>query len=80
LGTTDALLPRGHRCIAYSARGYTPSEVPPGAEVYTYKHFYTEALAVLDHLSIAKAHFSSASMGSYSSLQVALSAPERARR
>ena len=41
---------RGHRCIAYSARGYTPSDVPPSAEVYTYKHFYTDALAVLDHL------------------------------
>src|SRR3954464_13361696 len=27
---------RGHRCIAYSARGYTPSDVPPSAEVYTY--------------------------------------------
>jgi proline iminopeptidase len=38
---------RGHRCIAYSARGYTPSDVPPSAEVYTYKHFYTDALAVL---------------------------------
>jgi hypothetical protein len=24
---------RGHRCIAYSARGYTPSDVPPSAEV-----------------------------------------------
>ena len=22
---------RGHRCIAYSARGYTPSEVPAGS-------------------------------------------------
>ena len=39
---------RGHRCIAYSARGYTPSDVPPSADVYTYKHFYTDALAVLD--------------------------------
>ena len=67
---------RGHRCIAYSARGYTPSEVPPSAEVYTYKHFYTDALAVLDHLKIAKAHFVGLSMGSYSSLQIALNAPE----
>ena len=41
---------RSHRCIAYSARGYTPSDVPPSADVYTYKHFYTDALAVLDHL------------------------------
>jgi proline iminopeptidase len=69
---------RGHRCIAYSARGYTPSDVPPTADVYTYKHFYTDALAVLDHLGIAKAHFVGLSMGSYSSLQVGLNAPERA--
>jgi proline iminopeptidase len=69
---------RGHRCIAYSARGYTPSEVPPSPEVYTYKHFYTDALAVLDHLKIMKAHFIGLSMGSYSSLQVGLNAPERA--
>jgi 3-oxoadipate enol-lactonase len=68
---------RGHRCIAYSARGYTPSDVPPSAEAYSYKHFYTDALAVLDHLKIAKAHFIGLSMGSYSSLQVALHAPER---
>src|ERR1700750_957224 len=69
---------RGHRCIAYSARGYTPSDVPPSAESYTYKHFYTDALAVLDHLKIDKAHFVGLSMGSYSSLQVGLNAPERA--
>ena len=69
---------RGHRCIAYSARGYTPSEVPPTADSYTYKHFYTDALAVLDHLKIEKAHFVGLSMGSYSSLQIGLNAPERA--
>jgi proline iminopeptidase len=68
---------RGHRCIAYSARGYTPSDVSPSADDYSYKHFYTDALAVLDHLNIAKAHFVGLSMGSYSSLQVALNAPER---
>ena len=69
---------RGHRCIAYSARGYTPSDTPPSADVYTYKHFYTDALAVLDHLKIARAHFVGLSMGSYSSLQIGLNAPERA--
>src|SRR6266436_2365207 len=68
---------RGHRCIAYSARGYTPSDVPASAEVYTYKRFYSDSLAVLDHLKIAKAHFVGLSMGSYSSLQVALNAPQR---
>jgi len=45
---------RGHRCITYSARGYTPSDVPPSADVYTYEHFYTDALAVLDHLESQK--------------------------
>jgi 3-oxoadipate enol-lactonase len=69
---------RGHRCITYSARGYTPSDVPPSSDVYTYKHFYTDALAVLDHLKITKAHFVGLSMGSYSSLQIGLNASERA--
>ena len=70
---------RGHRCIAYAARGYTPSDVPPLAGAYTYEHFYTDALAVLDHLKIEAAHFVGLSMGSYSSLQVALHAPSRVR-
>ncbi|MDA9407614.1 alpha/beta fold hydrolase [Bradyrhizobium sp. CCBAU 45384] len=68
---------RGHRCITYSARGYTPSDVPHG-EVYTYKHFYTDALAVLDHLGIERAHLVGLSMGAYSSLQIGLNAPQRA--
>jgi proline iminopeptidase len=68
---------RAHRCIAYSARGYAPSDVPTSAEVYSYDHFYTDALAVLDHLGVEKAHFIGLSMGSYSSLQVALNAPGR---
>jgi proline iminopeptidase len=69
---------RGHRCIAYSARGYTPSDVPLSSEAYSYKHFYTDALAVLDHLKIEKAHLVGLSMGSYSSLQIGLNAPQRA--
>jgi 3-oxoadipate enol-lactonase len=67
---------RGHRCIAYSARGYAPSDVPPSPEVYSFRHFYNDAIAVLDHLEIEKAHFVGLSMGSYSSLQVSLHAPK----
>jgi 3-oxoadipate enol-lactonase len=70
---------RGHRCIAYSARGYLPSDVPPAVDAYSYQHFYTDALAVLDRLKIDTAHFVGLSMGSYSSLQVALNAPARLR-
>ncbi|MET4798422.1 alpha/beta hydrolase [Bradyrhizobium sp. LB11.1] len=68
---------RAHRCITYSARGYTPSDVPDG-EAYTYEHFYTDALAVLDHLKIERAHLVGLSMGAYSSLQIGLNAPQRA--
>jgi 3-oxoadipate enol-lactonase len=52
--------------------------VPPSAENYSYKHFYTDAFAVLDHLRIPKAHFVGLSMGSYSSVHAAMNAPERA--
>ena len=69
---------RRHRCIAYSARGYTPSDAPASHEAYTYKHFYSDALAVLDHLKIEKAHFVGLSMGAYSSLQIGINAPQRA--
>ncbi|TPQ33828.1 alpha/beta hydrolase [Bradyrhizobium guangdongense] len=68
---------RGHRCITYSARGYTPSDVPTG-NVYTYEHFYSDALAVLDHLKIERAHLVGLSMGAYSALQIGLNAPQRA--
>ena len=66
---------RGHRCIAYSARGYTPSDVPPSAEAYTYKHFYTDALAVLDHLEDRESAFRRPVDGL---LFVAADRPERA--
>mgnify|MGYP003299706883 CR=1 FL=1 len=39
---------------------------------------FDATLAVLDHLKIDKAHFVGLSMGSYSSLQIGLNAPERA--
>jgi 3-oxoadipate enol-lactonase len=68
---------RGHRCIAYSARGYTPSDTPAG-NTFSYENFRDDALAVLDHLGIERAHFVGLSMGAYSSLQVGLHAPDRA--
>ena len=67
---------RRHRCIAYSARGYSPSEVP-AADAFTYEHFRDDALAVLDHLGIERAHLAGLSMGAYSSLQVGLQCPQR---
>jgi 3-oxoadipate enol-lactonase len=69
---------RRHRCIAYSARGYAPSDVPASVEAYTYEHFARDVIAVLDHLAITKAHVVGLSMGGYSTLQIGLRYPERA--
>jgi 3-oxoadipate enol-lactonase len=69
---------RRHRCITYSARGYTPSDVPASAVAYGYENFRDDAIAVLDHLKIAKAHVAGLSMGGYSTLQVGLHYPGRA--
>jgi 3-oxoadipate enol-lactonase len=71
-------LSRRHRCITYSARGYTPSETPAG-DAFTYQHFRDDALAVLDHLGIEAAHLVGLSMGAYSALQVGLEYPERVK-
>jgi 3-oxoadipate enol-lactonase len=68
-----------YRCIAYSARGYTPSDVPADANAYSYLHVMRDAVAVLDHLKIDAAHFIGLSMGGYTSLQVALNHPGRVR-
>jgi 3-oxoadipate enol-lactonase len=52
--------------------------VPASPEVYTYGHFMGDVLAVLDHLSLAKAHVVGLSMAGYSALQVGLRHPQRA--
>jgi 3-oxoadipate enol-lactonase len=69
-------LSRRHRCIAYSARGYKPSEIP-AADTFTVENFRDDALAVLDGLGIERAHLVGLSMGAYSALQVGLHRPER---
>ncbi|MBX6426281.1 MAG: alpha/beta hydrolase [Variibacter sp.] len=69
---------RSHRCIAYSARGYKPSDVPQNSDAYTYEHFRDDVVAVLDHLGIERAHIVGLSMGGYSALQVGLRYPQRA--
>ena len=71
-------LSRRHRCIAYSARGYKPSDVPKDWRDYSYKHWSSDAVAVLDHLRIDKAHVVGLSMGGYTVIQVGLDYPDRA--
>ena len=68
-----------YRCITYSARGYTPSDVPADKDAYSYRHVMRDCVAVLDHLKIDKAHLIGLSMGGYTALQVALNHPDRVR-
>jgi proline iminopeptidase len=72
-------LGKRYRCIAYSARGYTPSDVPAASDAYSYLHVMRDAVAVLDHLKIERAHLIGLSMGGYTALQVALNHPQRVR-
>jgi proline iminopeptidase len=68
---------RRHRCIAYSARGYAPSDVPADVSSYSYKHWASDAIAVLDHLKIPKAHLVGLSQGGYTVVVLGTLHPDR---
>jgi 3-oxoadipate enol-lactonase len=72
-------LGKRYRCIAYAARGYTPSDVPADKQAYSYLHVMRDCVAVLDHLKIDQAHIVGLSMGGYIALHVALNHPARVR-
>jgi pimeloyl-ACP methyl ester carboxylesterase len=63
---------RTHRCIAYSARGYPPSDVPEGPERYEQNRQRDDIVAVLDALDIAQAHVVGCSMGAFATLHFGL--------
>jgi pimeloyl-ACP methyl ester carboxylesterase len=68
---------RSHRCIAFNARGYPPSDVPEDPEMYSQDRARDDVLAVLDGLGIEKAHINGLSMGGFASLHMGLAYPER---
>lgn len=70
-------LSAGHRCIAYNARGYPPSDVPPEPERYSQERAVEDAIAVLDALQIPRAHVVGLSMGGFCALHLAMSHPDR---
>jgi len=67
------------RCVAFSARGYPPSDVPPQVASYSQEIAASDIGAVLDGFQLADAHIIGVSMGSASTLQYALAHPERVR-
>ena len=70
---------RYFRCIAYNARGFPPSDVPEDGARYSQEIARDEAIAVLDHLRIDRAHVVGLSMGGFAALHVGLAYPQRTR-
>ena len=70
---------RRYRCVAYCARGYPPSDVPEDAASYGQMIAVDDALAVLNHLDIGRAHIVGLSMGAMATLHFGLRHPAMAR-
>ena len=69
---------RRRRCIVYSARGYPGSDIPGDAASYSQDLARDDALAVLDHLGIERAHIVGLSMGGFATLHFGMAYPARA--
>lgn len=69
---------RSYRCIAFNARGYPPSEVPPAISKYSWRTAVDDIAGVMRHLGIGRAHIVGCSMGAYATLQFGLCHPRRA--
>ena len=68
-----------YRAIAYDARGYPPSDVPPEATSYSQVRAADDIAAVLNHLGIAAAHVVGLSMGGFATLHFGFRHAARAR-
>lgn len=68
---------RTHRCVVYSARGYSPSDVPTDVSAYSQAQAVADAVAVLDGLGIERAHVVGLSMGGFTAVHLVLRHPDR---
>jgi len=69
---------RRYRTIAFDARGYPPSDVPEDPTSYSQARAADDIAAVLDHLSIDRAHIVGLSMGGFATLHFGFRHPARA--
>ncbi len=68
-----------YRCVAFNARGYPPSAVPPNASSYSQQRAVADIVTVMNHAGIDRAHVVGLSMGGFATLHLGLGQPERAR-
>jgi len=69
---------RRYRCIAFNARGYSPSDVPEPVSKYSQAIAADDIANVMHDLGVRKAHIIGCSMGAYATLQFGLRYPRRA--
>ena len=69
---------RRYRCIAFNARGYPPSDVPPSRARYSQALVTDDIAAVMRHLGLRNAHVVGCSMGGYSALNFGIRHAARA--
>ena len=69
---------RRYRVITYAARGYPPSDVPEDPARYSQARATDDIAAVLDHLTIDRAHVVGLSMGGFATLHFGFRHPQRA--
>ena len=69
---------RRYRCIAYSARGYPPSDVPEDGERYSQARARDDIRCVIDALGIQRAHVVGLSMGAFATLHFGIAYGYRA--
>jgi pimeloyl-ACP methyl ester carboxylesterase len=70
---------RSHRCIAFAARGYPPSDVPETGERYGQDIAIEDLTAILDELDVSSAHVVGHSMGAYTALHYGIRQSSRCR-
>jgi pimeloyl-ACP methyl ester carboxylesterase len=70
-------LARHWRVIAYDARGHGHSDKPHAAAKYGFSHMCADAVALLDHLKIARARMIGYSMGGRITLEMLMRHPDR---
>lgn len=63
---------RRYRCIAYSARGYEPSDVPEKPEQYSQARAVADVATVVDQVARGPAYVVGLSMGGYATLHFGL--------
>jgi pimeloyl-ACP methyl ester carboxylesterase len=70
---------RRYRCIAFSARGYPPSDVPAEPEKYSQDRATDDIASVITGLGLGPTHVVGLSMGGFATLHLGLRHPHLAR-